>query len=50
MEKIKLLIADDHRIFRDGIVSLFSTVPDMVIVGVAENGKKALEFIKENRS
>ncbi len=48
MEKIKLLIADDHRIFRDGIVSLFSTVPDMVIVGVAENGKKALEFIKEN--
>lgn len=33
MNKIKLLIADDHAILRDGIVSLLKQEPAFTVVG-----------------
>lgn len=46
---IKVLIVDDDRLVRKG---LSSSMPwerfDMQVVGEASNGKKALEFLKEN--
>lgn len=44
--KIRILIADDHQIFRDGIISLFEAVPDMEICGVASNGLEVLSKAK----
>lgn len=46
MIKVKILIADDHVIIRDGLKSLFSNREDMEVVGEASDGisirKKAL--------
>ena len=36
--KIKVLLADDHTILRDGIRSLIEDEPDMEVVGEAEDG------------
>ncbi len=46
MDKIKIIIADDHSILRDGIVSLLQAVEDFTIVGTAGNGYEVLELIK----
>ncbi|MCF8297274.1 MAG: response regulator transcription factor, partial [Saprospiraceae bacterium] len=43
MQKIKVLIVDDHQIFRDGVVSLFSDVEEITIVGLASDGVEAIE-------
>jgi DNA-binding NarL/FixJ family response regulator len=37
-----VLVADDHAIVRDGLVSHLSTQPDFEIVGTAVNGREAL--------
>jgi len=42
-DKIKVLIIDDHRIFRDGILSMFNEVDDIEITGVVSDGEEALE-------
>ena len=43
MNKIKILIADDHTIVRAGIRQLLETQPDFEIVAEVENGREALE-------
>jgi DNA-binding NarL/FixJ family response regulator len=45
MKKINLLIADDHTMFLQGIVSLLEQEPDINIVGKANNGIEALNII-----
>ena len=47
MEIINLLIADDHTMFLQGIVSLLQKEPEINIVGKAFNGIEALEIIKK---
>ncbi|MGD1006606.1 MAG: response regulator transcription factor [Ignavibacteriaceae bacterium] len=47
MEKIRVLIVDDHFLVRTGITSLLRDVPDIEIVGEAENGKIAVEQCKK---
>ncbi|MBI9044258.1 MAG: response regulator transcription factor [Anaerolineaceae bacterium] len=44
MAKIKILIADDHAIVREGLRTLVSNSQDMEIVGEATNGKEAVEM------
>ena len=48
MDKIKVLIADDHAIVRMGLSALLETKPDIEVVGEATNGdlavKKALKL------
>ena len=44
---IKILIADDHQIVREGIKNMLSEINDFEIVGEAENGKEAIEKVKE---
>ena len=40
---VRLLIADDHEIFREGLESLFAKQKDIELVGEAINGKQLLE-------
>jgi len=41
--KIKVLIADDHEVVREGIKQLLSKQPDIEVVGEARDGKEAIE-------
>jgi len=43
---IQILITDDHQLFREGIVNVLSALPQIVIVGQAENGQEAIEKAK----
>lgn len=45
MGKIKVLLADDHQMFLDGLSSLLSQLKDVEVVAVVNNGKEALEKI-----
>jgi DNA-binding NarL/FixJ family response regulator len=45
--KTKILLADDHRIVREGLRSLLEAEDDMVVIGEAENGRKAIELAEE---
>ena len=40
--KIRILIADDHKLMRMGLVSLFNVQKDMTVVGEAEDGETAV--------
>lgn len=48
MEKIKLIIADDHKIFLDGIKSLLSEIDKFEIIATASSGEQLLELLKTN--
>ncbi len=43
---IKVVLADDHMIFRDGLHSLLDRQPDMEVVAEADNGRVALKHAK----
>lgn len=45
-EEIKVLIADDHDLIRQGIKRIISFEEDIIIVGEAENGEKVLNLLK----
>lgn len=42
-ERTKVLVADDHTIVREGLLSLLQEQQDIVVVGAAENGREAVE-------
>ena len=41
--RTKVLLADDHTIMREGLLSLLREQPDIAVVGTAENGREAVE-------
>jgi DNA-binding NarL/FixJ family response regulator len=43
---IRLLIVDDHRIFREGIARLMSDEPDIVVAGEASDGPSAMALLR----
>ena len=47
MNKIKVLLADDHTLVRNGIRSLLEEVAEIEIVGEARNGAEAIDKVKE---
>jgi DNA-binding NarL/FixJ family response regulator len=48
VEKIKIIIADDHTIFRQGLRMLLAQEDDMEVVGEAADGIEALELAKKH--
>ena len=43
---IKILLVDDHALFRRGLVSLLEDLPEVTVVGEASNGCEAVEAAK----
>lgn len=46
-DPIRLFIADDHTLFRDGLRALFASIPDMEVVGEASTGETAIDQVAE---
>lgn len=44
---IRVLLADDHLLLREGVAGIISNQPDMVVVGFAENGLKAVSAYRD---
>lgn len=49
MEKIKVLIVDDHAILREGLRALLSYFEDIEVVGEAADGQEALTMVESLR-
>jgi two-component system NarL family response regulator len=46
---IRVLIADDHAIFRQGLATIINRDPDMQVITQAENGKQAIALFEEHQ-
>ncbi|MCK8600964.1 response regulator [Desulfoferrobacter suflitae] len=44
---VRLLIADDHNIVRDGLRALLETQQNLQVIAEAENGRKAVRLVRE---
>jgi DNA-binding NarL/FixJ family response regulator len=49
MSKIRVLIADDHAVVRDGLVAMIGRWPDTMVVAEAQDGVDAVEKWKRHR-
>lgn len=47
MSVIRLLLVDDHRLFRDGLRAILSSYPDLEVVGEASDYRSAIELIEK---
>jgi DNA-binding NarL/FixJ family response regulator len=47
VRKIKLLVADDHRVLLDGLVSLLKKEKNFEIAATAENGREVIEYVSK---
>ena len=45
-ESIRVVLADDHSIFREGLGTMLNACPDIQVVGEAENGEQAVELVQ----
>jgi len=48
-ESIKVLVADDHEIVRQGLKTIISEHSDLSIAGEAENGNQVLKILKKTK-
>jgi two-component system, NarL family, nitrate/nitrite response regulator NarL len=46
-DRVRVLVADDHPVYREGIVRAINERPDLELVGEAGDGSEALDQIKE---
>lgn len=49
MNKISIVVVDDHPLFRQGVVDTFSLESDFEVVGQAESGSTGLDMIREKK-
>lgn len=46
MRKINIVLADDHQLILDGLVSLLKTRDNIAVTGIANNGREVLQLLK----
>jgi len=46
MNRIRIIVVDDHALFRRGLISLLEEMPEFQVVGEATNGQEALGVIE----
>ena len=44
---IRILIADDHTLVREGLSRLLNELPNMQIIGGAATGEEAVQYVRE---
>jgi PAS domain S-box-containing protein len=49
MAGIRVLIADDHKVMRQGLIRIIEGKPDISVMGEAVNGREAVEFTRQLR-
>ena len=47
MQRTRILIADDHPVFRQGLISVFRNEAEFAVIGEAADGVQALKLIEE---
>lgn len=47
MDKLRIIIAEDHKTVRDGIKLIIDAQPDMEVVGCAGDGREAIDLAEE---
>ncbi|MBI9048538.1 MAG: response regulator transcription factor [Anaerolineaceae bacterium] len=47
MDPIRLLVVDDHSLFRQGLINILMNMPEFIIVGEAANGVEALKMLEK---
>ncbi len=50
MEKIRIIIADDHQLFRNGMKILLDAFPEFDVIGEASNGEEFIKIIRNTRT
>lgn len=48
-DRIRVLVADDHSVVREGLVSMIGRKTDMTVVGEATNGREAVNLWRQHR-
>jgi DNA-binding NarL/FixJ family response regulator len=48
-KSIKVVVADDHCVVRQGLCSLLGACPEFTVIGEAQDGPRALEFVAQLR-
>ncbi len=46
-EQIKIIVADDHSLYRTGLIRMLNTIPDFIVIGEAADGDQALSLSKQ---
>lgn len=46
MKPIRLVVVDDHALFRAGLISLLAEMEDVEVLGEANNGESAIELVR----
>src|SRR3954447_9957236 len=49
VSRFRVIVADDHPLFREGVVRAVRAWPELELVGEVSNGREALEAIPESR-
>lgn len=49
MSKIRLLIVDDHNLFRQGLIRILADFDELKVVGEASNGREAIALVEQLR-
>ncbi len=47
MDRIRVMLVDDHPVVREGLMAMIETQPDMEVVGEAGDGQEAVRLVKQ---
>src|SRR4030043_1232166 len=50
MEKTRIIIADDHQLFRNGLKLLLNSFPEFEVTGEASNGEEFLKLLRNTKA
>ncbi len=49
MDRIRIIVTDDHRLMREGLSALMAHEDDMEVIGEAANGEEAINLVRERQ-
>lgn len=46
-DPIRIIVADDHPLFREGVINSLGAAPDLQVVGQADNAQDAVQLVRD---